>query len=59
MNFSKRNNFETRAVWKLLYAQKHLKKFNSSNCTKSKNFIKNCFCLPSGLELKKKKYSKN
>ena len=54
MNFSKRNNFETRAVWKLLYAQKHLKKFNSSNCTKSKNFIKNCFCLPSGLELKKK-----
>lgn len=61
MIFSKKNSIETRAVWKLLYLQKHLKKFNSSQCINSKNYIRNCFCIPSGLELNKndiKKISK-
>ena len=50
-NFSEKNFFETRSVWKLLYLQNHLRKYNSSQCKKSKEFIKNCFCLPSGLDL--------
>ena len=58
MNFSKKNSFETRAVWKLLYLQKHLNNFNSSECKKSKVFVKNCFCLPSGLEINKKNIEK-
>ncbi len=53
MQFSKKNFFETRSVWKLLYLQKFLKHFNSSECKSSKNLIKNCFCLPSGTDLKK------
>ncbi len=58
MKFSYENFFETRSVWKLLYLQKHLKNFNSQECKKSKSFIKNCFCLPSGLDINKKKIVK-
>ncbi len=50
-NFSEKNLFETRSVWKLLYLQNHLSKYNSSQCKKSKELIKNCFCLPTGLDL--------
>ena len=58
MLFSKKNSFETRAVWKLLFLQKYLQRFNSSQCHSSKLHIKNCFCIPSGLDLKKKDIKK-
>jgi len=58
MLFSKKNFFETRAVWKLLFLQKYLKRFNSSQCINSKFNIKNCFCIPSGPDLKQKELKK-
>ena len=51
MQFSKKNYFETRSVWKLLYLQKYLKNYDYSHCKNAKKNIKNCFCLPSGLDL--------
>ncbi len=53
MNFSNKNFFETRSVWKLMFLQNYLKSFNHSECKNSKFFTNNCFCLPSGVDLTK------
>ena len=42
-NFSEKNFFETRSVWKLLYLQNHLRKYNSSQCKNLKNLLKIVF----------------
>ena len=48
--------FEPREL--LLRIQNILKRFNSSQCINSKFNIKNCFCIPSGPDLKQKELKK-
>ena len=54
------NNYkiETRAVWKPLHNQKYLKKYEKFQVNDTIKIVKNCFCIPSNLNMTKKRYFK-
>ena len=51
--FMNTKKIETRALWKPLHTQKYLKIFEKYKIKNTIKIIKNCYCIPSGPNLKK------
>lgn len=54
INLFKKNNIETRPIWKPCHLQKKFKKYQKYKISNAEKLYKSSFCLPSGYGLKKK-----